>query len=252
MIVTTPAIILSTLRYGETSKIVRLATPEHGVLSVMAKGASRPRSRFGASLQVLSVGQAHVLLSQRRDLHTLTGFELAALPVKLTEDVARFSAATAMAELVIAVSGAEPNPVVFSTLVEEVASIEGSAPGDVPPAALRAIWRLIAVLGFAPTLDACVIDGRSLPAGTAVAFGASEGGVVCDGCAKGRDVTRLPAEARADLHRLMHHAAPLPALDPLHAAAHRRLLARYVRIHVAEGARLPALEFWETQGRERR
>ena len=252
MIVTTPAMVLSTLRYGETSKIVRLATPEHGVLSAIAKGASRPRSRFGASLQVLSVGQAHVLLSQRRDLHTLTGFELAALPVRLTENVARFAAAAAMAELVIAVAAAGPNPVVFTTLVEEVASLERSSAAEVPPAALRALWRLIGVLGFAPTLDSCVIDGREVPSGIPAAFGASEGGVVCDACAKGRDVTRLPPEALTDLRHLLDPAAPLPALDPLHAAAHHRLLARYVRIHVAEGARLPALEFWEGLGRERR
>ena len=45
-------------------------------------------------------------------------------------------------------------------------------------------------------------------------------------------------------------AAPLPELDPRHAAAHCRLLARYVRIHVAEGARLPALDFWEATARD--
>jgi DNA repair protein RecO (recombination protein O) len=252
VIVTTPALVLSTLRYGETSKIVRLATPGHGVLAAIAKGASRPRSRFGASLQVLSVGQAHILLSQRRDLHTLTGFELASLPVRLAEDVSRFAAATAMAELVIAVSAAEPNAVVFSTLVEEVALLEGSPSGEVSPSALRALWRLIAALGFAPTLDSCVIDGRELPSVTAVAFGTSEGGVLCDACARGRDITRLPPEARADLRLLLDPSAPLPVLEPRHAAAHHRLLARYVRIHVAEGARLPALEFWEGQGRERR
>jgi len=250
--VTTPAMILSTLRYGETSKIVRLATPGHGVLSAIAKGASRPRSRFGASLQVLSVGQAHVLLSRRRDLHTLTGFELAALPVRLAEDVARFSAATAMAELVIAVSAAEPNASVFAALVEEVASLERTPPSDVSPVALRALWRLIGVLGFAPTVECCVIDARQLPAGAPVAFGAVEGGVLCDACAAGRDVARLPPEALADLRRLLDPAAPLPVLTPPHAAAHHRLLARYARIHAAEGARLPALEFWEGQGKARR
>ena len=41
-LVSTPAIVLSTLRYSETSKIVRLATREHGVQSVIAKGALAP------------------------------------------------------------------------------------------------------------------------------------------------------------------------------------------------------------------
>ena len=53
-LVSTPAIVLATLRYGETSKIVRLATREQGIQSAIAKGAMRPRSRYGAALQALS------------------------------------------------------------------------------------------------------------------------------------------------------------------------------------------------------
>ena len=249
MIVTTPAIVLSTLRYGETSKIVRLSTPEHGVLSAIAKGAMRPRSRFGAALQVLSVGQAHLVISQRRDLHTLTGFELASLPVRLTGDVGRYAAAAAMAELVIAVTSAEPNPDVFATLVRGIAALEGVPLAQVPATSLRAFWGLIGVLGFTPALGACVVDGGEVPGGQPVAFSAADGGVVCDRCARGRDVVRLPPDAYADLGRLNAPEGPLPALDRPHAAAHCRLLARYVRIHVAEGARLPALEFWEASAR---
>ena len=59
-LVTTPAIVLSSLRYSETSKIVRLATRAHGVQSAIAKGALRPRSRFGAALQLFSDGVAHL------------------------------------------------------------------------------------------------------------------------------------------------------------------------------------------------
>ena len=78
-LVTTPAIVLSAMRYGETSKIVRLATREHGVQSAIAKGALRPKSSFGASLQPLSRGTAHYLSKEHRELHILTGFELAEL-----------------------------------------------------------------------------------------------------------------------------------------------------------------------------
>ena len=60
--VATPAIILATLRYGETSKIVRLATRDLGVQSAIAKGASRPKSKFGAALQAHHAGTAPVLL----------------------------------------------------------------------------------------------------------------------------------------------------------------------------------------------
>ena len=49
-LVTTPAVVLQTYRYSETSKVVRLATRELGVQSAIAKGVLRPKSRFGAGL----------------------------------------------------------------------------------------------------------------------------------------------------------------------------------------------------------
>jgi hypothetical protein len=42
----------------------------------------------------------------------------------------------------------------------------------------------------------------------------------------------------------MDPATVLPNLDRRHAESHRRLLARYIRYHLGEGAELPALEFW--------
>src|SRR5439155_27271114 len=53
-LVTTPAIVRQTYRYSETSKVVRLATRDLGVQSAIAKGALRPKSRFGAGLELLS------------------------------------------------------------------------------------------------------------------------------------------------------------------------------------------------------
>jgi hypothetical protein len=46
------------------------------------------------------------------------------------------------------------------------------------------------------------------------------------------------------LRQLLSGGGALPALDARHAAAHRRLVGRYIRFHLAEGAALPALEFW--------
>jgi hypothetical protein len=46
---------------------------------------------------------------------------------------------------------------------------------------------------------------------------------------------------------LLDPEAPLPPLDEAHAAAHRRLAARFVRHHLEDrgGGTLPALAFWE-------
>src|SRR5256886_4817920 len=89
-LVTTPAIVLQTYRYSETSKVVRLATRDLGVQSAIAKGALRPKSRFGAGLELLSEGTAQLYFPQTPRLPTLGAFDLINLLRDLTADVDRF------------------------------------------------------------------------------------------------------------------------------------------------------------------
>src|SRR3989454_9647685 len=69
-LVTTPAVVLQTYRYSETSKVVRLATRELGVQSAIAKGALRPKSPFGAGLELLSEGTAQLSFRETPELPT--------------------------------------------------------------------------------------------------------------------------------------------------------------------------------------
>jgi recombinational DNA repair protein (RecF pathway) len=92
-----------------------------------------------------------------------------------------------------------------------------------------------------------VRDGAPVGADGPVAFSVAEGGAVCADCAAAppqTPATRLPP---ADYQALLalNAAGPLPAFDPLHAAAHRRLVARFVRHHVDDARPLTALDFWE-------
>lgn len=243
-LVVTPAIVLSALRYSETSKIVRLATRDHGVQSAIAKGVLRPKSRFGAALQLLSEGQAHYLAKEHRELHLLTAFDLQGLHVGLASDLFRYATASALAEVVLRFAPPDPHPESYDLLRDALNALETASAADLDPLGFRLLWQLVSVLGFAPSIDACVRDGAELPAEGGLPFSTREGGALCPACASEHGATRLPADARADLAALLDPGAPLPAMDARHAAAHRRLLARYVRWHLGEGAALPALEFW--------
>ena len=243
-LVITPAIVLSALRYSETSKIVRLATREHGVQSAIAKGALRPKSRFGAALQLLSEGQAQYLAKEHRELHVLTAFDLQHLPVGLTADVGRYASASALAEVMIHFAPADQHPESYDVFRNALHALEEAPPDEVEALGFRTLWQLVSALGFAPSLAACVRDGTLLPEDGALPFSTREGGALCPACAAQHGATQLPAEARADLVALLDPDAALPALDERHGAAHRRLLARYVRYHLAEGAELPGLDFW--------
>ena len=244
-LVSTPAVILHAFHYGETSKIVRLATPDHGVLSAIAKGALRARSRFGARLQVLSQGMVQVYWKQNRDLQTLAEFDVSAKRSQLSHDLNRFAAASVLAELVMRCSPAEPQAQVFEDLVAGLDRISDVAGAHLPAVSLAAAWRLVATLGFSPALTTCARDGRPLTPGPAP-FSVAEGGLMCTSCARGEG-RRLPAADRAALEHFVRGDGPADGtLTPKRAIAHRRLLGRFIRHHLAEGRDLPALTFWES------
>src|SRR5436853_474614 len=115
-LVTTPAVVLQTYRYSETSKVVRLATRDLGVQSAIAKGALRPRSPFGAGLELLSEGIAQLYYRETRELHTLAAFDLGNLRRELAADVGRFAGATALAEVVLKMAPAAPLPFAYDAL----------------------------------------------------------------------------------------------------------------------------------------
>lgn len=243
-LITTPAIVLSTLRYSETSKIVRLATRQIGVQSAIAKGALRPKSRFGAALQVLSEGQADLLVKDHRELHVLASFELTRLHAGLAQDLDRYSAAAALAEVVLKFAPADPHPESFDLLLDALGALEHAPVDKLPALGCRFLWAMVSVLGFSPSLDVCARDGMPVPEEGPLPFSARDGGALCASCATLHGSTTLPADARRDLQQLLAFEEPLPIFDDKHAAAHRRLIVRYVQYHLGEGTELPALDFW--------
>ncbi|HYK82716.1 MAG TPA: DNA repair protein RecO [Gemmatimonadales bacterium] len=246
-LVSTPAVILQTYRYSETSKVVRLATRDLGVQSAIAKGALRPKSRFGAGLEFLSGGVAQLYYRETRELHTLGAFDLVTLRRELAADVGRFAGAAALAEVMLKMAPPAPLPAAYDALTAALDALAAAPSARVDAAALRALWCLLAVLGFEPSLTSCVRDGTpfELTTPTPVPFSIAEGGVLCARCTPAEPPTRLPPEAYRDLVALNTPLAELPAFDCAHAAAHRRLVARFVRYHLGEAGPLSALDFWE-------
>jgi DNA repair protein RecO (recombination protein O) len=242
-LVTTPAVILHTLRYGETSKIVRLLTRDVGPVSAMAKGALRPKSRFGGRLQLLSDGVAQLFVKPGRDLQTLSEFDVGAQRTGLARDVARYAAGSALAEVVMRHAPDEPQPDLFAFVVRALDRLAVASRAELDGVAVGIMWSAVGHLGFAPHLDACARDGEPLPAGR-VAFAVGDGGFLCERCARNGVTTWLDADDRNALEVLVSGVDDTLPLSPRHAAAHRRLLARFVERHVAEDRPLRALDFW--------
>ena len=246
-IVSTDSIVLHVQDYLESSRIVRLATREHGVQSVLARGARRPRSKFGSSLDLFASGVAQFTLKPGRELSNLSGFDLTRSRMALAADLDRFAGASALAELAMRFAHADPHDNALDVLGRSLDEIAEAPPGWSTEHGLAAAWRYVAALGFAPALDHCCSCGTELPRDRPAPFSHHGGGVVCERCRRLVSIGReLPAEARSAVSSWLAHEQG-QALSDLEKRAHLRLLREFLHHHMGDGRALRALDGWEAR-----
>lgn len=66
------AIILNGIKYGDSSKIIRVLTKNNGKLSLIAKGAYRKNNKFGASIEPSTISNLIFYFKSNRDIQQLT------------------------------------------------------------------------------------------------------------------------------------------------------------------------------------
>jgi DNA repair protein RecO (recombination protein O) len=250
-LVTTEAVVLHAFNYLESSRIYRLATREAGVLSVLAKGARRARTRYGSAVDLFAQGEAQIYMKPNRELQNLAGFDVTRSRAALAEVPGRFTAAAALGELVMRFGGEEPSGVVFESLVVGLDAVAGAPAEGAADAALGAAWHLIAQLGFSPAVDLCSACHRDVPIDEAAPFSHPGGGVLCVNCAgSAPGARRLPASARSALRSWLAGDAAAAGGDGDDGArrAHQRLLREFLGQHLADGRELRAFAVWERGG----
>lgn len=242
-LVSAASIVLQVFPYSDTSKILRLLTRDWGVQSVIAKGAQRPRSRFGGILEPFTEGDAHFFLREGRDLHTLSGFDLVRSRQSLGRDLAAFTGASLLAEIALRFSTEEPNPDLFDLLAHALDDLAESEEAVSERVVIPAVWRTVALVGYQPETEACVRCGDPLPIAEPARFDARAGGVACARCRPAGRV--LGPASRAELHAMLqgegaHDGFSRPAVQ--HA-----LLGAFLRDHLAPHQPLRSLEFFLQQ-----
>ena len=105
-------IVLRSIRYGEADRILDLYTRDAGLVSIIAKGIRRTKSRFGGRLEPLSC--VDFLAYEGRTLDTVTQVEVLRSFQGVREDLKRLDAAGGMVATVRA-SLAETRPTAASS-----------------------------------------------------------------------------------------------------------------------------------------
>lgn len=246
-LVVSEAIVLHAFDYLESSRILRLATREMGVQSVVARGARRSKSRFGTALDLFVQGTAHFSAHRGRELHTLTSFDIDTTRPALATDFGRFTGAEAIAELVLRFGGDEPHPEVYDAVVGALDELAAASDAAAAERAIAGAWRIVAALGFSPALESCATCDAAIPRELSAAFSAAAGGVLCARCVgPARGARTLPTEARVALAS-WQALGRAGLTDDSTVRAHQRLLREFVQEHLSEGKTLRAFDVWERE-----
>lgn len=231
--------------YLETSRILKIATREAGVQSVLARGARRSKTRYGTALDLFASGTAEIYTKPGRELHTLASFDVNRSRGHLATDLERFTAASAIAELALRFGIGESHTELYDALIGTLDAIGDAAGSGSIDAALGGAWHVIGQMGFAPALETCASCHTAVADDAVVAFSHPSGGVLCRRCATLAGHTRqLPPDARASLRAWVDGARAALADDPSRRA-HQRLLREFLAEHLTDGRPLRAYDVWE-------
>ena len=198
-------------------------------MSALARGARKSQRRFGGALQPYVLMHAH-FRPGRGELAHLERVSVDRSFHEILRSLEAIGAAgAALAVIRERVPDHEPEPAVFETAVWFLRALNEGAPAE--EALLCLQIRVLALLGFAPTLDQCVHCAKTPAQGRAASFDAMRGGIVCRACGGGRLVlsagalrrwatvqatSELPAEPWPERERGEIHDA-LAQLDANHA-----------------------------------
>ena len=171
-IINVEGIVLKSVKYNESSKIINILTKEYGLIGVMAKGALKPKS----SLRVLSenFSYASFQISYKKDkISTLIEADTIDYFLNIKSDLEKYSYLNYLAELTYNVYKENSSADIYDIFKNAILKIEeGYNP--------KVITNIVEVkyldyLGIGLYLDGCVVCAKTSVSTISI----SKGGFVC-------------------------------------------------------------------------
>jgi len=192
MHLTVKGLVLRVTDYKDHDALLTLLSPNHGKITVKARGLRRKNSPLVAPCQLLAYGE--FILFEYRGQYTVNDAYAIELFQPLRRDICKLSLGTYFAQVSELISQEDlPNPELLSLLLN---CLYGLAKLDLPEMMIKAVFELRAacLAGYTPDLFGCHVCGQQNPD----RFDLSEGQLECQSCRHmGASGIRMPVTASA-------------------------------------------------------
>lgn len=167
----TEGIILNTIDYKETSKIVHLYTP-YGRISVKALGANKPKNGL---LGFTTIGNCVSFVSKDSEIQTLIEYNVESSIYKISEDIEKVKCFMVMLDVMNHIPIDNNHEPIYNTFKKVLNDIL-----DENPKKLLCIFlvKMLYAFGIAPNLKTCVSCGKN----EVVFLDLLNGGAFCKDC----------------------------------------------------------------------
>lgn len=244
MITRTDAIVLKSMRYRDSSKIVTFFSRRYGKIKGIAKGARDTKSKFGASLEPTTLASVVLYKKEHRELHLISQCDIVRQFQRIQSDIQHMSVALGILELLdLATHHEEENLPLFALVVQTFELLE-QAERNLQNLFLAFEMRLAALLGYAFSFGHCLLCGQGLEFGVvqgAFLFDVSKGGFWCQQCtsvqsrrAQAQHIRVSAGTARMFERLFVSRLEDVLTLEDNHAVGNEmeEALRLYLRYHV--------------------
>jgi DNA repair protein RecO (recombination protein O) len=181
----TDAIVIRSLPYGESDKIVTLFTQKFGKVKGIAKGARRSRKRFQNALGLFSHLRLIFFDREGMGLARIDSSDILHNFPKIREDLKKILYGNYYLELINEMAGErETNNGAFQLLLSFLSNLETTEPQEEQ---LRLFEiRMLSLFGYRPNMrgcDRCKKDWEILRDSPVAFFSLERGALVCEKCA---------------------------------------------------------------------
>ena len=241
------ALVLRSLRHGDTSRIVTLFTRKHGRLAVIAKGARRSKTGgSGGALETPSLIEAMIYIKSSRSVQLLGQIStLNTYPV-IKQDLILNGYASALLEIInLSFTDNEPNHEAFDIAVRTLDKLNKKI-GDPRVNLWLFQIKILSLSGFAINPFFCPLCNRE--SGRLAAknlFWIQAGAVCCSECRPqtGESIP-LSGESVSLLRKLVDDPNPINLRLKPSPSARREisgLLIKFLKFHIPNIGKMPAM-----------
>jgi DNA repair protein RecO (recombination protein O) len=238
--------LLRKIPFSETSFILKAFTREHGLVSLMAKGAKRPSSRYRGVLEPILHLQFLFPAFSRSEIRILGEVSLLKDFPGLRDNPVKQGLARVFAELLLRYPPSESDAAQFHDLLLQAQETLEKSPPDRSGLQAQLTFFLLSyfnISGFQPQFKTCVRCGGVLSGGN-IPFLIDQGGPLCAGCNRDEASVYFLRENIVRWLDAIQTGGDTPELSRTDMWRAEEFLLRYLGRHAGGERSLKSLSVW--------